>query len=85
MRNIICFIALLCLTACGKSNWADVTGPLGPEECKDGKPPENMLTGDRSDPSYMKNLGAGTCMMRQKNYSGEFRCKGDKLQVKCED
>jgi hypothetical protein len=35
-------------------------------------------------PGYMQEMGKGTCATRQKNYAGNFQCKGDVLQVKCE-
>lgn len=84
MKMMICVVALLGLSACGNGdsggNWADVTG-FG---CKNGKPDEALTTATTTIPGYMQEMGKGTCATRQKNFTGDTQCKGDRLQVKCE-
>jgi hypothetical protein len=68
---------LAALSACDGGAWVDVGGVMG--GCKGGKP--NGL-GVRS-PADVKIVGQQMCATRQKNYAGEFQCKGEDLQVKC--
>jgi hypothetical protein len=76
-RPALCFVAFLSLSACDNSTWADVGGA----ECKNGKP--QILGSAVSASELSKEFGPATCMTRQKNFSGEGRCNGDKYQVKC--
>ena len=74
MKIIICFAALLTLSACDSGTWADAMGA----ECKNGKP-----AGLVSDPGWVKLGGQATCAGRQKNFTGDVRCEGDRFQFKC--
>ena len=65
------------LAACDSGTWADVVGPTA--GCKNGKPAGLGITNAED----VKLLGKMTCATRQKNYAGEFQCKGADLQVKC--
>jgi len=72
MKIVICFLVLLSLSACDSGTWVDVV-VLG--DCKNGSPIAN--------PADVKVFGQSWCAQRQKNYTGDFQCKGDQLQVKC--
>ena len=73
MRIITCFFVLLSLSACDSGTWADAMGGGG--GCKNGKP--------EGTPDEIKMVAKLMCDTRQKNYTGDFQCKGDDLQVKC--
>lgn len=75
MKIVIFLIALLGLSACDSGTWVDAVGM----DCVKGKPPDAF-----SEPAEMKMLGQSWCVTRQKNYTGEFQCKGDDLQFKCQ-
>lgn len=75
MKIVSIFVVLLSLSACDSGVWADV--PMF--NCKNGKPEGVAGT----DAGYLKELGKGTCMTRQKNFTGDSQCNGDNLQVKC--
>ena len=77
-RWTLCFVALLSLSACDSSTFVDV--PL--IDCKNGKPFMAML-GTAIDPADFKAHSQKACSTRQKNYSGDFQCKGDTFQAKC--
>ncbi len=68
---------LASLAACDSGIWVDVPGIAG--GCTAGKPSGlGMKTA-----ADVKMLGQGMCATRQKNYTGDFQCKGEDLQVKC--
>lgn len=73
----LCAALLAGLVACDSGTWADVPGPVG--GCKGGKP--NGL--GMESPADIKIIAQGLCASRQKNYTGDFQCKGEDLQVKC--
>lgn len=66
------------LVACDSGTWVDVPGIAG--GCKGGKPNGLGMKG----PADVKLFAQGLCATRQKNYAGDFQCKGEDLQVKCE-
>lgn len=65
------------LVACDSGAWADVPGLMG--GCKGGKP-SGLGMKSAAD---VKLFAQGVCATRQKNYTGDFQCKGEDLQVKC--
>lgn len=65
------------LVACDSGTWADVVGMAG--GCKGGKPAGLGI----KTAADVKLIGQATCATRQKNYTGDFQCKGETLQVKC--
>lgn len=65
------------MAACDSGAWVDVGGVIG--GCKGGKP-DGLGVRSAAD---VKLVGQQTCAGRQKNYAGEFQCKGTDLQVKC--
>ena len=69
--------ALAGMAACDSGTWDDVPGIAG--GCKGGKPAGFGI----KTAEDVKMFGQAMCATRQKNYTGEFQCKGDDLQVKC--
>ena len=73
----LCAALLATLAACDSGTWVDVIGPAG--GCKGGKPAGFGI----KTAEDVKMFGQAMCATRQKNYTGDFQCKGEDLQVKC--
>jgi hypothetical protein len=70
-------VVLTTLSACDSGTWVNVPGIAG--GCKGGKPNGLGMKG----PEDVKIFAEGLCLVQQKNYAGEFQCKGEDLQVRC--
>lgn len=66
--------------SCGSGSWVPVA-MLGCKDIKElEKDPENFATamGDHIGPSTCREAGG-------LSYSGDYRCSGDKVEVRCEE
>lgn len=70
-------VLLASLAACDGGTWVDIPGIAG--GCTGGKP-SGLGMKSAAD---VKLFAQGVCATRQKNYTGDFQCKGEDLQVKC--
>jgi len=74
---VTAILIIMSLTSCG--SWVDLPGPLN-YGCTDKKI-------DQFKNAKNKAMGnmifAAACKKEGKEYAGDIRCNGDKLQVKC--